>query len=145
MKTRVLSIIGMFLIGTVVVFAQSKTEKFEVKGNCGLCEKRIEKAANSVEGVTKADWNKETKMMMVTFDESQTNLNNIEKAIAKVGHDTKMHKATDEAYNKLPGCCKYDRSDDKGMNHDGNNSGKMMMNHKNHNSGNMDMDMDDDN
>ena len=34
-------------------------------------------------------------------------------AVAKVGHDTDMHKATDEAYNKLPSCCKYDRTAEK--------------------------------
>ena len=30
-------------------------------------------------------------------------------AIAKVEHDTDMHKATDEVYDNLPGCCKYER------------------------------------
>lgn len=38
----------MFLLVTSVVFAQAKTGKFEVKGNCGMCEDRIEKAAKSV-------------------------------------------------------------------------------------------------
>lgn len=103
----------MLLIGTVAVFAQSKTEKFEVKGNCGMCENRIEKAAKSVDGVSKADWNKETEMITVTFDEAQTNLDKVHMAIAKAGHDTKKHKASDETYEKLPGCCKYDRSESK--------------------------------
>lgn len=111
MKRKMLSLLSMLLIGSVAVFAQSKTEKFEVKGNCGMCEKRIEKAAKSVEGVTKADWNKETKMMEVSFDESKTNIHKVHMAIAKAGHDTPMHKASDETYNKLPGCCKYDRSE----------------------------------
>jgi mercuric ion binding protein len=35
-------------------------------------------------------------------------------AIAAVGYDTEMHKAKDEVYNKLPECCKYDRSVDLG-------------------------------
>ncbi|PWD97511.1 heavy-metal-associated domain-containing protein [Marinilabilia rubra] len=113
MKRKMLSLLSMLLIGTVAVFAQSKTEKFEVKGNCGMCEKRIEKAANSVEGVSKADWNKETEMMTVTFDEGKTNVHKVHMAIAKAGHDTKMHKASDEAYEKLPGCCKYDRTESK--------------------------------
>ena len=51
-----------------MVFAADKTEKFEVKGNCGMCEKRIEKAALSVDGVLAADWDKETKMIDVKFD-----------------------------------------------------------------------------
>ena len=113
MKTKVLSLIGLFLLGATTVFAGSKTEKIEVKGNCGMCEKRIEKAALAVEGVSKADWNKETKLLEVVLDESKTDLDKVEIAIAKVGHDTPRHKAKDEVYNSLPGCCKYDRTETK--------------------------------
>ena len=94
-------------MGTGSLFAQSKTEKFKVFSNCSMCEKTIEKAANAVEGVTSADWNKETKMMEVTFDESKTNEHKVHMAIAKVGYDTKMHKADDKIYKKLPSCCQY--------------------------------------
>lgn len=113
MKTKVLSIVALFMLGAVSVFAENKTEKFTVKGNCGMCEKRIEKAAKAVDGVTAADWNKETKMIEVKFDDAKTNLDKIEVAIAKVGHDTPHHKASTKVYDKLPGCCKYDRSDEK--------------------------------
>ncbi len=99
----------MFVFGTFMVFAEGKTEKIEVKGNCGMCEKRIEKAASSVDGVTKADWDKKTKKLEVTFDDEKTNVHKVHMAVAKAGHDTEMHKAKDEVYNKLPGCCKYDR------------------------------------
>jgi hypothetical protein len=47
-------------------------------------------------------------------------------AIANAGHDTEMHKATDEAYNKLPGCCKYERAK-AGMKMDGKKDTKMDM------------------
>ena len=110
MKTKVLSLVALFMLGAVAVFAGNKMEKFKVYGNCGLCEARIEKAAKSVDGVSKADWNKDTRMMQVTFDDSKTDVHKVEMAIAKAGHDTEMHKATDEAYNKLPSCCKYDRT-----------------------------------
>ena len=112
MKTKVLmmAILTMMVAGTVS--AKDKTEKFEVKGNCGMCEKRIEKAALSVEGVTLADWDKTTKQIKVVLDDSKTDVHKVHMAIAKAGHDTKMHKATDEAYNALPGCCQYDRSEE---------------------------------
>lgn len=113
MKTKVLGLVTLFLLSAAAVFAGNKTEKFKVYGNCGTCEERIETAAKSVDGVTKADWNQETKMMEVTFDDSKTDVHKVHMAIAKVGHDTEMHKATDEAYNKLPGCCKYDRAAEK--------------------------------
>jgi len=119
MKTKVLSLVVMFVLGTLTVFAGEKTEKFKVKGNCGMCEKRIEKAANAVEGVSKADWNKETKMLEVTFNNTKTSTDKIEKAIAKVGHDTPHFKAKDDVYNELPGCCKYDRAEAKSDSHAG--------------------------
>ncbi len=113
MKRKMLSLLTVFLIGSAAIFAQSKTEKFEVKGKCGMCETRIEKAANSVEGVSKADWEQESMMATVVFNESKTSLDAIQKAIAEVGHDAGKHKASDEVYDKLPGCCKYDRSESK--------------------------------
>jgi copper chaperone CopZ len=113
MKTKVLSLVSMFLLGTSMVFAQAKTEKFEVKGNCEMCENRIETAAKSVDGVSEADWDKETKMLELSFDESKTSAQKVQMAISKVGHDTPMHKAKDEVYNALPGCCKYDRTEAK--------------------------------
>jgi copper chaperone CopZ len=109
MKTKVLSLVALILLGAVSVFAGTKTEKIEVKGNCSMCESRIEKAAKSVDGVSKADWNKETKKLEVTFDDTKTDLDKVEVAIAKVGHDTPKHKASTVVYDKLPGCCHYDR------------------------------------
>jgi len=83
---------------------------FGVRGNCGMCKRTIEKAANSVEGVSKAQWSKEQKMIMVSFDSSKTTELAIQKAVAASGYDTENVKGKTEAYNKLPGCCKYDRS-----------------------------------
>ena len=110
MKTRILSLVVVIGLSTISLLAQSeKTEKFEVAGNCGMCETRIEKAANSVEGVSSADWNKETKMIEVSYNPEKSDIHKIHKAIAKVGHDTKMHKAADGVYDEFPGCCKYER------------------------------------
>ncbi|MFO7862468.1 MAG: cation transporter [Salinivirgaceae bacterium] len=111
MKIKVLSLLSMLLLGASMVFAQAKTEKFEVKGNCGMCENRIEKAAKSVDGVSTADWDQKTMMLEVAFDEAKTSVDKIQKEIAKVGHDTPMHKADDDVYSGLPGCCKYDRNE----------------------------------
>lgn len=110
MKTKVISLVALFMFGAFVVFAGNKTEKLKVNGNCDMCKARIEKAAKAVNGVTSANWDKETKMMDLAFDDSKTNVHKVEMAIANAGHDTEMHKATNEAYSKLPGCCQYDRA-----------------------------------
>jgi copper chaperone CopZ len=106
-------------LGAVSVFAGNKTEKIEIKGNCGMCESRIEKAVKAVDGVSNADWDKTTKKLEVTFDDAKTSADKIEMAVAKVGHDTPHHKAADDVYNKLPDCCKYDRAGAKADNHAG--------------------------
>ncbi|MDA3905486.1 MAG: cation transporter [Bacteroidales bacterium] len=113
MKTKVLSLIALVLIGATNLSAQTKTEEFKVYGNCGMCETRIEKAVNDVDGVSAAEWNKETKMLEVSFDGTKTDVHKLQMEVAKIGHDTDMHKASDEVYNQLPGCCKYERSEAK--------------------------------
>jgi len=89
--------------------AKTKAEHqmIKVSGNCDQCKTRIETAAKSVTGVTYAEWRVETKMLHVQFDAGKTSLDDIQKAIAKVGHDTEKYKATDAAYKALPGCCLY--------------------------------------
>ena len=68
------------------------TKTVKVGGNCGMCEARIVKAAKGIGGVDEAAWDKDTKMLKVSFDADATNLSAIEKAIAEKGHDTQSHK-----------------------------------------------------
>ena len=85
------------------------TKTFMVYGNCGMCEKTIEGSLKNVEGVTLADWDKETDQMKVTFNSDLINLDAIKQRIADVGYDSETHRAKEEVYNKLPGCCQYER------------------------------------
>ncbi len=109
MKTKMLTTLVAFLFSGMLMYGQSKTSTFEVWGQCGSCKARIEKAASSVDGVQTAAWNKDTKMMEVSYDASKTDLPKIESAIAKAGHDTPLQNATDDSYKSLPSCCKYER------------------------------------
>lgn len=86
-----------------------KTQKMVVAGKCGMCEARIVKATNSIAGVTNAMWNQNTQLLEVSFDNSQTTLDAIQKTIAGAGHDTKAYLTTQEGYDNLPACCKYER------------------------------------
>jgi copper chaperone CopZ len=79
----------------------------KVGGACGMCKKRIETAAKSLEGVVAATWDTKAQILQVAFNAPQTSLDAISKAVAKVGHDTEKDKADDETYNALHGCCKY--------------------------------------
>ncbi|MFM9909607.1 MAG: DUF3347 domain-containing protein [Chitinophagaceae bacterium] len=86
----------------------AKTETVKIYGNCGICETAIEKAANKKK-ISKADWNKDTKIATITYDSRKTNLNAVLKNIALAGFDNQNFLAPDAAYNKLPDCCKYNR------------------------------------
>lgn len=94
--------------------AQEKKSKnakvdVEVRGNCEMCKKRIEKAAYSVPGVKSAEWHQDDQTLHLIVNEEKTNDLEVQKAVAKVGHDTEKVRATDEAYAKLHTCCSYDR------------------------------------
>ena len=90
-------------------FAQSTTETFKVNGNCGMCKSAIEKAAKTA-GAEKADWNKDSKELTVTFSTTTTTVAKIQQKVAEVGYDNVGFTATTDSYDKLHGCCKYDRS-----------------------------------
>ena len=81
---------------------------FGVRGNCGMCKKTIEKAANSVEGVASAVWDVDQKKIDISYDDSRINAVAIHTAIAASGYDTEQMAGNEQAYDGLPGCCKYD-------------------------------------
>ena len=109
MKTlKVFPIITLCLAFAGMSFAQTKTETLKVSGECGMCKKKIEKAAKEA-GASYALWNKDSKILTIKYNKASTNTAKIEKKIAGVGYDTPDFKATDEAYNKLEDCCQYER------------------------------------
>lgn len=112
MKNSIIVILVAFLsISAVAQDTKSKNKKIEMKvaGNCEMCEKRIEKAAFSVKGVKSAEWHADHKDIHLIIDENKCSVEDVAKAIAKAGHDTEFVKAKDEDYEKLHGCCLYER------------------------------------
>lgn len=89
--------------------AQDKNAKatIEVDGVCMMCKFRIEKAAIKTKGVKSANWNMETHILDLIFDDRKTDLTAIRTNIVAVGHDTDEIKATIEAYESVDDCCSY--------------------------------------
>jgi len=108
---KMFSAIALVFI-SLTSFAATKTETVKVWGNCGTCEKHIEKAAKEA-GAEKAKWNKDTKVLTVTYDDTKTSNDAIQKKIASVGYDTEKYTGDDKAYTNLDECCQYDRKSDK--------------------------------
>lgn len=104
----------VFLFTTLALFAQlgfaqEKSETIKVSGNCGMCKNKIETAAKTA-GATYALWNKDSKELKVKYNNKSSDAAKIQQSIAAVGYDTESYKATDETYNKLHSCCKYERA-----------------------------------
>ena len=112
MKTQIL--LAAFLCFATSLFAQTSITKEEVKvsGNCNSCKKNIETAAKAA-GASTAIWNKDTKILLLSFDAAKTSDKKIQEKIASVGYDTQDVTATDAAYEKLDNCCQYDRKAQK--------------------------------
>lgn len=81
-------------------------EEIKVSGNCGMCKETIETALK-VDGIKEADWDSDTKILWVVYDELKINNDAIQQRIAAVGYDTPKYKGSDKAYENLPGCCRY--------------------------------------
>lgn len=100
----------IFTIISLNSLAQNKIQKdtITVYGVCGMCKKKIEKAAKEA-GASTAIWNQASKVLKVSYNSTSTSNQKIQQSIAAVGYDTRDLKATDEAYNSLDECCRSPR------------------------------------
>ena len=111
MKTSIFLVLSLsfFMACSSGLPESAKTTEFKVWGNCGMCKKTIEKSLDGAEGVLSADWNKDTKIMTLSYDTLKTSVVQVEELIAAVGYDTHSLTADDDAYAGLHECCQYDR------------------------------------
>ena len=123
MKNISLSIVAfiLFSLGMVLSFPATASDSrttaadesgeatFTVLGNCGMCKDRIERAAYSVRGVRSASWNQEKQQLTVSYRPERATREQIERAIAKAGHDTENFLTHDEIHANLHHCCIYKR------------------------------------
>lgn len=111
-----IALVLLTFIGFTTTQAQEKKNKnakydVEVNGNCDQCKKRIEKAAYSVSGVKSAVWHVDDHKLHLMLNEEKVTVLDVQKAIAKAGHDSDEVKATDADYENLHHCCLYERKE----------------------------------
>jgi hypothetical protein len=108
MKT--LSVLIMLLCAVVLTAASLDDDvqqsRFKVNGLCGMCKTRIERAMK-IDGVAKAQWNKNTQILTVSYNPALITVDSLQHRLASVGHDTERYTAADSIYNALPECCHY--------------------------------------
>lgn len=105
---KLLSLLVALFFSAAAV-AQTKTDSIAVSGECKSCKKKIETAAKAA-GATYANWNVDSKMLVVKYNSESSNAAKIQQRIADAGYDTPTAKASDAAYDGLDDCCKYDRT-----------------------------------
>jgi mercuric ion binding protein len=100
-----------FSFGQIGDVANKKhmTSTLTVYGKCGMCKDKIEETLAYTRGVSSGEWNVETKVLTVNYNSKKTDLAKIKQALADMGYDSETHRATEEAYNNLHACCKYER------------------------------------
>lgn len=102
----------ILLLSPVLSKAEIKnisTENVNISGSCALCKEGIEAAAFE-KNTSKASWDKDSKMALVTYDNKKTSIDAILKKVALAGYDNDKFLAPHDAYAKLADCCKYERA-----------------------------------
>jgi len=84
------------------------TASIKVYGECGSCKHRIQNALK-VEGIKTANWDENTELLTVQYNDKIIHLDKIQSLVVAVGHDTEKVRANDVVYNALPDCCRYPR------------------------------------
>ncbi len=115
----------IIILSALTIFestAQS-TISISVSGKCGMCQHRIEKAANKVKGVSDAAFDLKTQKLSITTTKD-FNRKALVDDLLKLGHDADGKQATKASYDKLHECCHYrdeeGQSDAGTKNHDQN-------------------------
>jgi mercuric ion binding protein len=97
--------LAILMVGTLGVFAKTITQTILVKGECGKCKDKIE-AALDIPGISFAEWNKETKMLTVRYNDKKVSENDIHTTISNLCYATAKMEANKEKQAKLANCCK---------------------------------------
>jgi len=89
-----------------------QTVSFIVYGVCDDCKGRIESAAMDSKGVKKAEWDKQSNMLVLVGSDKMDK-KKVAANIAKAGYKSELADADPKGYAKLPGCCQYDSGIEK--------------------------------
>lgn len=100
MRIILITLILMLGIGSAATAQNKKTVSndketvvFDVSMTCENCQKRIEKNIAFEKGVTDMKVNLEDKTVTIEYKKSQTTVEKLQAAIAKLGYEVKVHNS----------------------------------------------------
>lgn len=85
---------------------KEQTISFIVYGVCDDCKGRIEAAAMDGKGVKKAEWDKQSGVLVLVGTDKMDK-QKVAASISKAGYKSEFAEADPKGYAKLPGCCQY--------------------------------------
>lgn len=107
MKAITLTVFSLIAFVTMS-FAQSQKVEIKTPGiQCDMCKTRIENYLLKREpGITAVKVDLKKKTTTVTFIKDRNNIEQVKTAIANAGYDADDVTAEEDAYKRLPKCCK---------------------------------------
>ena len=109
MKAMLLAACLLPALNSSAQLENQRTDTVRISGNCGMCERTIEKAG-SEKGVSAVDWDMDSGIAVVSYDSTRTTIDAILQRVADAGYDNERFRAPDKVYDNLHGCCQYDRA-----------------------------------
>jgi hypothetical protein len=103
---KIISLFAFIILSITGSKAQIIESKIITSGQCEHCKETIEKNIRFEKGVKKVAFDEKTHVVTVKYDETKTNLKDIQIAISKLGYDADSISADPKAYEKLNACCK---------------------------------------
>ena len=81
----------LFSLASVSVFAEIQTVTLDVPTmNCATCPITVKKSLKNIDGVNKAEVSYDTKLAVVSFDDTKTNVDELIKATTNAGYPSTL-------------------------------------------------------
>lgn len=114
MKTKIIVLfaVTMFIASVINSNADyksdTKTTTIDISGNmiCHVSISIIEKAFKKAKGIESVEIDRNEKTITITYDDTKTNLEKLEKVLTKAGFKANDKDADMMGYDSLPDCCK---------------------------------------
>ncbi len=109
MKSIKLTLFSVIALVTISFAQQKASEKVVIKTptvQCQECKEKIESYLKREPGVSYVNVDYKKKTTTITFLTDRNNIEQLKTAIANAGYDADDVTADEEAYKKLPKCCK---------------------------------------
>ncbi len=109
MKAIKLTLLSLFGLVTLSFAQQKVVDKVVIKTltvQCDQCKEKIESYLKREPGISTVKVDYKRKTTTVTYLTDRNNIEQIKTAIANAGYDADDVTADEEAYKKLPKCCK---------------------------------------